>query len=90
MNIIKLYVWYLITYFYCISSNPECRRMASSSKDGDIRIWDVVLGQTVVTLTGHSTTVTCVKWGGAGLLYTGSQDCTVKVWRAEDVRFAFC
>lgn len=83
-------LWCLSRCFYCVSSNPECRRMASGSKDGDIRIWDVVLGQTVLTLTGHSTTVTCVKWGGAGLLYTGSQDCTVKVWRAEDVRFAFC
>jgi len=63
--------------------------MASGSKDGDIRIWDVVLGQTLLTLTGHSKTVTCVKWGGAGLLYSGSQDCTIKVWRAEDVRFTF-
>jgi ribosome assembly protein 4 len=59
--------------------------MASGSKDGDIRIWDVVLGQTLLTLTGHSKTVTCVKWGGAGLLYSSSQDRTIKVWRAEDV-----
>ncbi|GFG36574.1 hypothetical protein Cfor_06083, partial [Coptotermes formosanus] len=65
-------------------SNPECRRMASGSKDGDIRIWDVVVGQTLLTLTGHSKTVTCVKWGGAGLLYSSSQDRTIKVWRAED------
>jgi WD40 repeat protein len=62
--------------------------MASGSKDGDIRIWDVVLGHTLLTLTGHSKAVTCVKWGGAGLVYTGSQDCTVKVWRADDVRLA--
>ncbi|XP_023707868.1 notchless protein homolog 1 [Cryptotermes secundus] len=65
-------------------SNPECRRVASGSKDGDIRIWDVVLGQTLLTLAGHSKAVTCVKWGGSGLLYTSSQDCTVKVWRADD------
>lgn len=67
-----------------MSCNPECQRMASGSKDGDIRIWDVVLGQTLLTLTGHSKAVTCIKWGGAGLVYTGSQDCTVKVWRADD------
>ena len=37
-------------------------------------------------MTGHTQTVTCVKWGGDGLLYTSSQDRTVKVWRAKDVR----
>ncbi|XP_069695001.1 notchless protein homolog 1 [Periplaneta americana] len=65
-------------------SNPECRRLASGSKDGDIRIWDVVLGQTLLTLSGHSKTVTYVKWGGAGLLYSASQDCSIKVWRTQD------
>uniref|UniRef100_A0A667Y487 Notchless protein homolog 1 n=1 Tax=Myripristis murdjan TaxID=586833 RepID=A0A667Y487_9TELE len=35
-------------------------------------------------LTGHTQSVTCVKWGGDGLLYTSSQDRTVKVWRAKD------
>lgn len=28
--------------------------------------------------------MTVVKWGGSGLLYTASQDRTVKVWRAKD------
>lgn len=28
--------------------------------------------------------MTVVKWGGSGLLYTASQDRTVKVWRASD------
>lgn len=28
--------------------------------------------------------VTCVKWGGEGLLYTSSQDTTIKVWRVSD------
>lgn len=28
--------------------------------------------------------VTCVKWGGSDLIYTASQDRTVKVWRAKD------
>lgn len=59
--------------------------MASSSKDGSIRIWDTVLGQCEKILTGHTQSVTCVKWGGDGLLYTSSQDRTVKVWRAKDV-----
>uniref|UniRef100_A0A8D3AAR5 Notchless protein homolog 1 n=1 Tax=Scophthalmus maximus TaxID=52904 RepID=A0A8D3AAR5_SCOMX len=66
------------------SLNPECRYLASSSKDGAIRIWDTVLGRCEKILTGHIQSVTCVKWGGDGLLYTSSQDRTVKVWRAKD------
>ncbi|KAL2642599.1 hypothetical protein R1flu_010186 [Riccia fluitans] len=57
-----------------------CRRFASSSKDGDVRIWDAVLRKSVIILTGHTLAVTCVKWGGDGLIYSSSQDCTIKVW----------
>ncbi|XP_077448924.1 notchless protein homolog 1 [Stigmatopora argus] len=64
--------------------NGECRFLASSSKDGSVRIWDVVLGRCDKILTSHTQSVTCVKWGGDGLLYTSSQDRTIKVWRAKD------
>ncbi|KRT82020.1 translation initiation factor eIF2A [Oryctes borbonicus] len=64
--------------------NSECRFIASSSKDCDVRIWDIVLGTSVRIISGHTKCVTVVKWGGSGLLYTASQDRTVKVWRASD------
>lgn len=64
--------------------NPDCRYFASSSKDGDIRVWDSVLCQCTKILTGHTHSVTAIKWGGAGLLYSASQDRTVKVWRIKD------
>jgi ribosome assembly protein 4 len=28
--------------------------------------------------------VTCLKWGGSGLIYSSSQDRTIKVWRPDD------
>ncbi|PNY11684.1 notchless protein [Trifolium pratense] len=59
--------------------NAPCRRFVSASKDGDARIWDVSLKKCIV-LSGHTLAVTCVKWGGDGVIYTGSQDCTIKVW----------
>ncbi|KAJ3695720.1 hypothetical protein LUZ60_001097 [Juncus effusus] len=57
-----------------------CRRFVSASKDGDARIWDVALKRSAIILSGHTLAITCVKWGGDGHIYTGSQDCTIKVW----------
>ncbi|KAJ8312936.1 hypothetical protein KUTeg_010309 [Tegillarca granosa] len=51
--------------------DAECRYLASSSK-------------CKLSLNGHLQSVTCVIWGGTDLLYTSSQDRTVKVWRGED------
>lgn len=69
-----------------LPSNPECRYVASSSKDGSVRVWDTTAGRCERTLTGHAQSVTCLRWGGDGLLYSASQDRTIKVWRAHDVR----
>lgn len=66
--------------------NPECRYVASSSKDGSVRVWDTTAGRCERILTGHTQSVTCLRWGGDGLLYSASQDRTIKVWRAHDVR----
>ncbi|XP_016906333.2 notchless protein homolog 1 [Apis cerana] len=64
--------------------NSECQYLVSASKDCDLRIWDTIRSQTVRILSGHTKSVTCVKWGGNDLIYSASQDRTIKVWRAED------
>ncbi|XP_063968015.1 notchless protein homolog 1-like isoform X1 [Lytechinus pictus] len=64
--------------------NHECRLLASASKDGNIKVWDVVRGCCLRTLSGHLQSVTCIRWGGTDLIYSASQDRTVKVWRAAD------
>jgi WD40 repeat protein len=69
-----------------LARNPECRYVASSSKDGSVRVWDTTAGRCERILTGHTQSVTCLRWGGDGLLYSASQDRTIKVWRAHDVR----
>ncbi|PON97901.1 Guanine nucleotide-binding protein, beta subunit [Trema orientale] len=60
--------------------SAPCRRFVSAGKDGDARIWDISLRKSLICLTGHTSAVTCVKWGGDGVIYTGSEDCTIKVW----------
>ena len=51
--------------------SAPCRRFVSASKDGDARIWDVSLKKCVMCLSGHTLAITCVKWGGDGVIYTG-------------------
>ncbi|CAO3632865.1 unnamed protein product [Cunninghamella blakesleeana] len=63
--------------------NSKANRLASSSKDGTVRIWDTTLRKIVFTISQHTAAVTCVKWGGEGLIYTASQDKTIKVWNSE-------
>jgi ribosome assembly protein 4 len=58
-------------------------RIASASKDSTVRIWNAVLGRIESVLSGHKSSVTCVKWGGTGKIYTSSQDKTVKIWDAS-------
>lgn len=64
--------------------NPDCRLLASAGNDNDVRIWDTVLGTCVKVLAGHTASVTAVRWGGSGLVYTSSKDRTVKMFRAND------
>ncbi|KAJ4344571.1 ribosome assembly [Didymosphaeria variabile] len=59
-------------------------RVASSSKDGTVRVWDAIGGKMEYALAGHKGSVTCVKWGGTGRIYTSSHDKTIKVWNAQD------
>jgi ribosome assembly protein 4 len=58
-------------------------RLASVSKDGTARIWIAGSGTTEHVLSGHKGSVSCIRWGGMGWIYTGSHDKTVRVWDAE-------
>ncbi|KAJ8073529.1 ribosome assembly [Marasmius tenuissimus] len=74
---------------------PTSPRLASSSKDGTVRVWSTLTRRTEYTLGGHTASVNVVKWGGGGVggfglkkgvLYTASSDRTVRVWDAEGGR----
>eukprot|EP01060_Flectonema_neradi_P039688 TRINITY_DN8821_c0_g1_i1.p1 TRINITY_DN8821_c0_g1~~TRINITY_DN8821_c0_g1_i1.p1 ORF type:complete len:511 (+),score=105.02 TRINITY_DN8821_c0_g1_i1:117-1649(+) len=66
-----------------LHQNINCDRVVSASKDATAVIWKVTKtkgSQKDVTLSGHSNSVTAVKWGGLKMIYTASQDRTIMVW----------
>lgn len=70
--------------------NSTAPRLASSSKDGTVRVWSTLTRRSEYTLGGHTASVNVVRWGGGGqggkgVLYSGSSDRTVKVWDADGV-----
>lgn len=75
--------WVTSLAFEPFHLDPTCVRMASSSKDHTVRIWNIVTGRLLTVISGHSDSVECVKWGGTGLIYTGSRDRTIMVWAVD-------
>jgi ribosome assembly protein 4 len=59
-------------------------RLASASKDATVRIWDVPLRRIETVLSGHKGSITCVRWGGLGKVYTSSQDKAIKIWDSKN------
>ncbi|CAG8976638.1 hypothetical protein HYALB_00002154 [Hymenoscyphus albidus] len=59
-------------------------RLASASKDTTVRIWSANQQTIELVLSGHKGSISCVKWGGTGFIYTGSHDKTVKVWNTDN------
>lgn len=55
-------------------------RLASASKDGTIKVWDSSSRLCSMTMSGHTNSVSCIKWSGNNIIYSGSHDKTIKAW----------
>lgn len=60
--------------------NKDCIKLASSSKDGSVKIWDTKAERCLHSLMMHTSCVTRVVWSGEGNIYTSSEDRTIKMW----------
>ncbi|KAL8924384.1 MAG: hypothetical protein Q9172_002731 [Xanthocarpia lactea] len=65
---------------YHLRQSSTTQRLASSSKDSTVRIWDSISKRIDIVLSGHKSSVSCVRWGGTGTIYTASHDKTIKLW----------
>ncbi|KAI4220746.1 MAG: hypothetical protein L6R36_007406 [Xanthoria steineri] len=65
---------------YHLRRSSTFQRLASSSKDSTVRIWDSVSNRIDLVLSGHKSSVSCLRWGGTGTIYTASHDKTIKLW----------
>lgn len=60
------------------------RRLVSGSRDQTVRVWDAATRRCQYTMSSHTMVVTCVRWGGEGLVYSASRDCCINVWSADE------
>jgi WD40 repeat protein len=71
----------------CVAYSADSTRLASSSNDRTVRVWDTTTGRELLTLCGHAAWVNTVVFHSDGQrLVSASEDGTVKVWDAADGR----
>jgi WD40 repeat protein len=67
-----------------VAFSADGHRLASTSEDHTVRMWNADTGQPLAVLTGHTAPVTSVAFSPDGhRLASGSDDMTVRVWNAD-------
>jgi WD40 repeat protein len=66
---------------YSVAFSPDGKRLASAWGDGIVRVWDTFTGKNLITLSGHTLSVTSVAFNPDGhRLASASKDGTVRIW----------
>ena len=47
------------------------------------QVWDATTRRCLFSMSSHTLAISCVKWGGDGLIYSSSRDCSINVWDAK-------
>jgi WD40 repeat protein len=76
--------------YFDIAFSPDGRRLAMSSLDLTINLWDLQTGEEVFALCGHTAPVVTVAFSADGhRLISSSLDETIKIWDATPVTDEF-
>lgn len=68
-----------------VAYGPRGRRAVSGSRDGTLRVWDIVGGEEIARFAEHADAVCSVDFSPAGRrVASGSRDETVRVWDLDD------
>ncbi|KAJ3237529.1 hypothetical protein HDU81_009343 [Chytriomyces hyalinus] len=82
MKIIPFATWKGHTgHVYCVEMMPCGKRIVSGSLDSSVRVWCIRSKECLLTLTGHTDTVTCVHPTG-DIVFSGSLDRTIRKWNS--------
>ncbi|KIK32933.1 hypothetical protein CY34DRAFT_813990 [Suillus luteus UH-Slu-Lm8-n1] len=69
---------------WTMALSPDGKTVASGSRDGAVKLWNVDTGKVIKTWTGHTDDVTSVSWSpDGGRVVSGSRDGTFGVWDVE-------
>ena len=67
-----------------LAFSPNGKNLVTGDNTGSVQIWNVLTGQELFTLLGHSNWVWSVVWSGDGqTLASGSFDNTIKLWNVQ-------
>ncbi len=70
--------------------SPDGNKLASSSFDRTIKLWDVDTGECFQTLEGHTGRVREVSWSPNGqFIASGSDDKTIRIWEVATGRLYY-
>ena len=66
-----------------VAWSPDGKRIASTSKDKSVQVWDAATGKNLFTYKGHSKGVLAEVWSPDGkYIASASNNRTVQVWQA--------
>lgn len=67
----------------CMSMDEESGLLYSASWDRTFKVWRVDNSRCIESVNAHDDAVNAIAVGGGGMVYTGSADGVVRVWRRE-------